>query len=92
MAGKTEVLGKCMNLVMDLTRMEQKISISFKVGSDFHFDFSNQEKGVFMEKRISPSRLRRNENRKRIYDQNKELKENFKHECDNPSLLTSLIV
>ena len=86
MAGETEALATCVNLVMDLARMEQKISISIKIGQDFHFDFCNQEKEVLFQKRITPSRFRRNENRKIIYDQHKALKEAFKHESCDPSL------
>ena len=85
MAGETEVLATCVNLVMDLARMEQKISISINIDQDFHFDFCNQEKEVLFQKRITPSRFSRKENRKMIYDQHKSLKEVIKDESGDPS-------
>ena len=72
MTSESQLLSQCMGLVHDWLRLNQKAYLNIKIGNDFEFEFSNQERsGYNGTKRISPSRRLRNEQRKLSYDQSK---------------------
>ena len=72
MAAETRLLSMCISMTMELTKMQGNVKINIDVGPRFHFDFSNMGDESFTgTKRISPSKLKRNETRRLLYAQRK---------------------
>ena len=60
---ETELLSQCAKLLHDAFGVNPRVSMNIQIGNYFTFNFSNHEK-FESHKKLSPSQLRRNENRR----------------------------
>ena len=80
MSAMSLLLTQCLDMTKQLMKPNQQVTISIMIGSDFKFEFSNQDQSVIeQKKKQSPSKRRRNVQRKEDYDVAKKRNFNIVH-------------
>ena len=71
--GEAAMLSKCIDFVQNIVKMQQDFSVTVHIGTAFNFNFSNCKiETQNVQKKISPSKKRRNEARRIKFEQEQE--------------------
>ena len=71
--GEAAMLSKCIDFVQNIVKMQQDFSVTVHIGTAFKFNFSNCKiETQNVQKKISPSKKRRNEARRIKFEQEQE--------------------
>ena len=66
MSVSSELLSQCLDITKQLISLNQKAAINIRIGSEFSFNFNNQDHET-SEKKKSPSQIKRNLERNEIF-------------------------